>query len=63
VAVPRAPQGGGYDDTVATESPFMTGASVDSVPCFHGKLLSAAPTVDLIVRTLAAGRDPLTDRT
>lgn len=44
----------GFDDTVPAESPFMTGAAIDTFPYLHGKLLLAAPVIDLIVRTLTA---------
>jgi pimeloyl-ACP methyl ester carboxylesterase len=44
----------GFDDQVPTESPFMTGAALDTFGYLHGKLLPAEPVVDLIVRTLRA---------
>jgi hypothetical protein len=44
----------GFDDQVPSESPFLTGAALDTFPYLHGRLLRADPVVALIARTLAA---------
>lgn len=46
--------GHGFDDQVPTESPFLTGAALDTWPSFHGRLLDNAEVVDLVARTLSA---------
>ena len=46
--------GHGFDNTVPTVSPFLTGAAQDSFPATHGNLLRSAEVVDLVVETLAA---------
>jgi pimeloyl-ACP methyl ester carboxylesterase len=44
----------GFDDQVPTESPFMTGAALDTFPSFHGRLLLNQDVRTLILQTLAA---------
>ena len=44
----------GFDDQVPAESPFLTGAALDTFAHLHGRLLRSAEVVALVVRTLAA---------
>ncbi len=44
----------GFDDQVPSESPFLTGAAVDTFDHLHGRLLRSDDVVSLVVRTLAA---------
>ncbi|RLV50812.1 hypothetical protein D9V37_02320 [Nocardioides mangrovicus] len=44
----------GFDDQVPAESPFLTGAAIDTFGYVHGHLLRAEEVVSLIVRTLSA---------
>jgi hypothetical protein len=46
----------GFDGAVPAESPFLDGAANNTFPQTHGKLVSAAGPVRLIVATLAAHR-------
>jgi hypothetical protein len=45
----------GFDGAVPAESPFLTGAAVDTFDHTHGRLLPAPEVVALITATLAAG--------
>lgn len=45
----------GFDGAVPAESPFLTGAAVDTFDHTHGRLLPAAEVVRLIAATFAAG--------
>lgn len=44
----------GFDDQVPTESPFMTGAALDTFPSFHGRLLLNGDVRKLVQQTLSA---------
>ncbi len=44
----------GFDDQVPSESPFLTGAAIDTFGHLHGRLLRSDDVVSLVVRTLAA---------
>ena len=44
----------GFDDQVPAESPFLTGAALDTFAHLHGRLLRSDEVVALVVRTLAA---------
>jgi pimeloyl-ACP methyl ester carboxylesterase len=46
----------GFDDQVPTESPFLTGAAIDTYGDFHGHLLLDDQAVTLIERTLRASK-------
>lgn len=44
----------GFDGAVPAESPFLTGAAIDTFDHTHGKLLAAPEIVELISATLRA---------
>jgi hypothetical protein len=46
---------GGFDDQVASRSPFLDDAANNVYPSFHGRLLRNDGVLDLVTATLRAG--------